>query len=386
MPANNHHAPAPLGGKLVTPVTVFLGILSLIAIVILLVRFVYGLGAVTNISDGYPWGIWVVYDVMIGSAFACGGYAVALLVYILNKGEYHPLVRPALLGSLFGYTLAGASVIFDLGRYWNTWHIFWPGYAQVNSVMFEVAVCITIYIMVMWIEFSPVFLDKIGQSGLKKKVEKYMFVFIGLGVLLPSMHQSSLGSLLVVMGSQINPLWQTVLIPLHFLLTAITVGYAIVVFESCLSTTGFKRTFELSLISRLSKVMWVMVLAYLTVRILDIIVRGAAGYMFHMTLETLMFWVEMGCFIAPAVILAKPANRKNPGKLFTGAVLLMLGTFMLRINAFLVGYDTGAGWHYFPSLPEIMVTIGVIAMEILGYIVLVRYLPILPADNAAASK
>ncbi len=387
MSANNHHAPAPLGGKLVTPVTVFLGILSLIAVVILLVRFVYGLGAVTNISDGYPWGIWVVYDVMIGSAFACGGYAVALLVYILNKGEYHPLVRPALLGSLFGYTLAGASVIFDLGRWWNTWHIFWPGYAQVNSVMFEVAVCITIYIMVMWIEFSPAFLEKLGKHDLKKKVEKYMFVFIGLGVLLPSMHQSSLGSLLVVMGSQVNPLWQTVMIPLIFLLTAITVGYAIVVFESCLSSSGFKRALELSLISRLSKVMWIMVLAYIAVRFIDIIVRGAAGYMFHMTLESLMFWIEMACFIVPAVILAKPANRKNPGKLFTTAALLMLGTFLLRINAFLVGYDTGAGWHYFPSLPEMMVTIGVIAMEILGYIVLVRYLPILPqADGAVANK
>ncbi|MBS4095907.1 MAG: Ni/Fe-hydrogenase cytochrome b subunit [Sulfuricella sp.] len=382
----NDHAPVPLGGKLVTPVTIFLGILSAIAVIILLVRFVYGLGAVTNISDGYPWGIWVVYDVMIGSAFACGGYAVALLVYILNKGEYHPLVRPALLGSLFGYTLAGASVIFDLGRWWNTWHIFWPGYAQVNSVMFEVAVCITIYIMVMWIEFSPAFLDKLGKHGLKKKVEKYMFVFIGLGVLLPSMHQSSLGSLVVVMGPQINPLWQTVMIPLIFLLTAITVGYAIVVFESCLSSSGFKRTFELSLISRLSKVMWIMVVAYLAVRFLDIIVRGAAGYMFHLNFETLMFWIEMACFIAPAVILAKPANRRHPGKLFATAALLMLGTFLLRINAFLVGYDTGDGWHYFPSLPEMMVTIGVIAMEILGYIVLVRYLPILPAENPAANK
>ncbi len=385
MPVNSHHAPAPLGGKLVTPVTVLLALLSLIAVAILLVRFVYGLGAVTNISDGYPWGIWVVYDVMIGSAFACGGYAVALLVYILNKGEYHPLVRPALLGSLFGYTLAGASVIFDLGRYWNTWHIFWPGYAQVNSVMFEVAVCITIYIMVMWIEFSPAFLEKLGKRDLKKKVEKYMFVFIGLGVLLPSMHQSSLGSLLVVMGSQINPLWQTVMIPLIFLLTAITVGYAIVVFESCLSSSGFKRPLELSLISRLSKVMWIMLAAYLAVRFADIVVRGAAGYMFHMSFETLMFWIEMACFIVPAALLAKPANRRNPGKLFTAAVLLMLGTFLLRINAFLVGYDTGPGWQYFPSLPELMVTIGVIAMEILGYIVLVRYLPILPkADGAAA--
>ncbi|MDP1635713.1 MAG: hypothetical protein Q8L69_13650 [Gallionellaceae bacterium] len=150
--ANNHaHAPAPLGGSLFTPFTLLLGVLSAIAVVILLYRFIYGLGAVANINDGYPWGIWIAYDVVVGSAFACGGYTMALLVYIFNKGQYHPLVRPALLASLFGYTLAGASVIFDLGRWWNFWHIFWPGYALVNSVLFEVAFCFSAYFVVMWI-------------------------------------------------------------------------------------------------------------------------------------------------------------------------------------------------------------------------------------------
>ncbi len=168
----SHHHPAPLGGPLWTPLTKLLAALVAIAGVILLVRFLFGLGAVTNINDGYTWGIWVVYDVVIGSAFACGGYSVALLVYIFNKGEYHPMVRPALLASLFGYTLAGAGVIFDLGRYWNFWHIFWPGYAQPNSVMFEVAVCISAYIVVMWIEFSPAFLEKFGMKDVKKKLSK----------------------------------------------------------------------------------------------------------------------------------------------------------------------------------------------------------------------
>ena len=123
---------------------------------ILLVRFVFGLGSVTAMNDGYPWGIWIVVDVMIGSAFACGGFSVALLVYIFNKGEYHPLVRPALLASLFGYTLAGVSIFFDLGRWWNFWHIFWPKYAQVNSVMFEVAWCVTMYTTVLGLEFTEI--------------------------------------------------------------------------------------------------------------------------------------------------------------------------------------------------------------------------------------
>lgn len=378
MSASHHHpAPVPLGGSLVTPTTTILAALAATAAVILMIRFIYGLGSVTNISDGYPWGIWVVYDVVIGSALACGGYSVALLVYIFNKGDYHPMIRPALLASLFGYTLAGASVIFDLGRYWSAWHIFWPGYAQVNSVMFEVAVCITAYIVVMWIEFAPAFLEKFGLKDVKKKLNKVLFFIIALGVLLPSMHQSSLGSLLVVFGDQIHPLWQTILLPLIYLMTALTMGFAVVIFEACVASSGFKRPLEMYLLGKLAKVMWWMLSAYLIVRFADLIVRGALGTVFDMNIKGFMFIVETILFIAPLMLLSKSANRKQPAKLFAAACFLILGGFILRINSFLVGYDTGAGWHYFPSVPEIMVSIGMIAFEILAYIVLVRYLPIL---------
>ncbi|MDP3483106.1 MAG: Ni/Fe-hydrogenase cytochrome b subunit [Sulfuricella sp.] len=380
--SHSHPAPAPLGGPLVTPVTITLAILVAIAFVILGIRFIFGIGSVTNISDGYPFGIWIAYDVVIGSAFACGGYAMALLVYIFNKGEYHPMVRPALLASLFGYTLAGASVIFDLGRYWNFWHIYWPGYAQVNSVMFEVAVCITAYIIVMWIEFAPAFLEKFGLKDIKKKLNKVLFFIIALGVLLPSMHQSSIGSLLVVFGYQIHPLWQTLILPLLYLMTAVLIGFAIVIFEACLSSSGFRRPLELHLLTGLSRLMIGLLVVYLVVRLGDLMVRGALGFMFEPSIEGLMFWVEMGLFAAPLVLLADPASRLNPARLFIAAFCLMLAGFVLRINSFLVGYETGAGWHYFPSVPEIMVSVGMIALEILGYIVLVRYLPILPKEES----
>jgi Ni/Fe-hydrogenase subunit HybB-like protein len=374
----HHPSPEPLGGSLVTPTTVILAALVGVAFLILAVRFLFGLGSVTNINDGYPWGIWVVYDVVIGSAFACGGYSMALLVYIFNKGEYHPMVRPALLASLFGYTLAGAGVIFDLGRYWNMWHIFWPGYAQENSVMFEVAVCITCYIIVMWIEFSPVFLEKLGLRDAKRKLSKVLFFFIALGVLLPSMHQSSLGSMIVVFGYQLHPLWQTVLMPLLYLMTAALIGFAIVIFEACLASSGFKRPLELHLLNKLSRVMVWVLAAYLVVRWTDLVLRGALGSMFEGSIEAFMFWVEMAAFIIPLVVLIKPAARKSPPKLFISAFCLMLAGFLLRINSYLVGYETGPGWHYFPAVPEILVSVGMIALEILGYIVLVRYLPVLP--------
>ena len=378
------HAPRPLGGSAFTPFTLLLGVLAAIAGVILVYRFFYGLGAVTNLNDGYPWGIWIAYDVVVGSAFACGGYSMALLVYIFNKGQYHPLVRPALLASLFGYTLAGVSVIFDLGRWWNFWHIFWPGYAQVNSVMFEVAVCISAYIVVMWIEFSPAFLEKWGMKDAKRKLNKLLFFFIALGVLLPSMHQSSLGSLLVIFGEQIHPLWQSgMLLPVTYLLTAILLGFAVVIFEATLSSTGFKRQLETPVLTPLAKIMYWTLAAYVVLRVIDVVMRGALGTAFAATWQAFWFWVEMACFIVPLATLASENARRRASCLFVGAVLLMLGGFLLRINGFLVGYMTGEGWSYFPSLAELMVTIGLIAFEILAYIVIVRNYPVLPAAQPA---
>ena len=118
---------APLGGKIITKPFIFFGVLFTIALAFLAVRFIFGLGSVTNLSDGYPWGIWIVIDVMVGTAFGCAGYAVALLVYVLNKGQYHPLVRSAVLAGLFGYMLGGMAVMIDLGRYWQFYTLMWPG-------------------------------------------------------------------------------------------------------------------------------------------------------------------------------------------------------------------------------------------------------------------
>jgi Ni/Fe-hydrogenase subunit HybB-like protein len=380
-----HPGPAPLGGPLVTPLTVVLALLSLGAAGVLLVRFTQGLGAVTNLSDGYPWGIWIAFDVVVGSAFACGGYAMALLAYIFNKGEYHPLVRPALLASLFGYTLAGVSVIFDLGRWWNFWHIFWPGYAQINSVMFEVALCISAYILVMWIEFSPTFMDKVGMHRLRQRLSKVLFVFIALGVLLPTMHQSSLGSLLVVFGNQVHPLWQSGwLLPLIYLVTALMLGFAVVIFEATLSSVGFRRQLETPVLARVCAIMHKVLIAYLVLRVGELAWRGAWASAFALDWQAFWFWIEMACFAVPALMLWRPAARAHPGRLFLGAVLLMLGGMLLRINGFLIGYMTGEGWLYFPSLPELLVTVGLIAFEILAYIVIVRRFPVLPGQPATA--
>ncbi len=383
--AHDSTAPRPVGGPLVTPVTVFLALLALAAFAILFARLFLGLGAVTNINDGYPWGIWIVYDVFIGTAFACGGYAMAIVAYIFNKGEYHPLVRPALLASMFGYTLAAVSLFFDLGRWWNFWHIFWPRYAQINSVMFELAVCVAAYVLVMWIEFAPAFLDQFGLAAIKQRLSKVLFFLVALGVLLPTMHQSSMGSMLVVFGNQIHPLWQSgVLLPLLFLMTAVMLGFCAVIFEATLSAVGFRRPLETPIVGRVCDLLWKLVVAYLVVRVADLAWRGALPRAFAADTQALAFWIETFFFLVPVVMLAPAAARRHPGKLFLGAVLLMVGGMVQRINAYLVGYMTGDGWHYFPSFTELVVTLGLVAFEILAYIVIVRRFPVLAAHPAPA--
>ncbi len=388
--ANNQHAvPAPLGGSLVNATTLICGVLVALMVAVLMVRFLFGLGAVTGLNDGYPWGIWVVVDVIIGSAFACGGFSVAMLVYIFNRGEYHPLVRPALLASLFGYTLAGAGVLFDLGRWWNVWNMFWPTSINPNSVMFEVAVCITLYIIVMWIEFSPTFLEKMGRTDAKKKLNKAMFFIIALGTVLPMMHQSSLGTLLVVMGIQIHPLWNTPIQPALYLLTAITMGYAVVLFESCLGSSAERRKIEMHLLTPLAKIMLGFLAVFLVVRFGDLLVRGALGRAFVPSVEALMFWLETACFVAPLILIGAETNRRNPARLFVAGILLMLGGALLRLNGFLIGYETNVdsagGFTYFPTLAEFLVTMGMFALEVLGYIVITRRFPVLPREAVTAA-
>jgi len=382
MKQHAHALPAPVGGSLLNAATLTCGILIAIMLTILLVRFVFGLATVANVNDGYSWGIWVVVDVMIGSALACGGFSVALLVYIFNRGEYHPLVRPALLGSLFGYTLAGGGIFIDLGRWWNFWHIFWPSYSNPNSVMFEVAVCVTAYILVMWIEFSPVFLEKFGKRDFKKKLNKWLFFFIALGVLLPMMHQSSLGTMLVVMGGQVNPLWQTPAVPLIYLLTAIVIGYGVVLFEACVAAAAYRRSIEMHLLNPLSKIMLGVLGLYLVVRVVDLSVRGAWGDAFAFSGVAVSFWIENLAFIAPFFLIGSAQARRNPANLFLAGLAIMVGGILLRLNGFLIGYNTGPGWNYFPSLAEIMVTVGMFAIEVMGYIIITKRFPVLPREDA----
>jgi Ni/Fe-hydrogenase subunit HybB-like protein len=376
----------PVGGRVLTPVTVVLGLLVLIALWILAQRFALGLGAVTNLNNGYPWGIWVVYDIVIGTAFGCGGLALALTVYIMNKGQYHPLVRPAVLASLFGYALGGFSAFFDMGRYWNFYNIFIPSNMNLNSVMLEVGLCVFAYVLILAIEAAPPVLEKFGMKNMLARLNKVLFLVIALGVLLPFMHQSSLGSLLISAGGKVHPLWQAnEMLPLLALLSAIAMGFSIVIFEASLSALGLKHPMDKPLLAGMAPIIVGLLGAFLAVRFGQLLLSGEFGAIFTSGTLSLAFLIETALFVFPLVVLLNPANRTRAKLLFVAALALLLAGAVWRMNAFLIGFQPGPGYSYFPSTQELLVTIGLVAFEVVAFIVIVKIFPIFKGHSHQAA-
>lgn len=368
---------APLRRNLVTPLTLVLAALTIIGFYFMALRFIYGLGAVTNLNPGYPWGIWVVLDIFVGTALGCGGFAMAILVYVFNGTVYHPLMRPALLGSVFGYTLGGLAAFTDLGRYWQAYNVLLPWHWQPNSIMFEVGLCLLAYTAVAWIEFAPVVLERFGWLGLKRLLERWMFVFIALGILLPLMHQSSFGTVLLSMSTKLSPLWLTVWLPLLFVVSAILMGYAVVMLEAAVVTQSFDLPSEHRLLAQMSRVVGWLTVAWLAVRWADLVGRGAVDLAFAGDLKAVVFWIENALFVGAALVFVTRAGRASRRASFAAAAALLLAAVLYRVDALLVGVTPVGNWTYFPSVPEIMVTVGIISFEILLYLVFIKTFPVL---------
>lgn len=385
------HAQA-VGGRILTRPFRFLSVFFAIAGVLILYRLATGLGRVTAMNDGYPWGLWIAFDVVTGTALACGGYSVALLVYVLNKGKYHPMIRPAILTSALGYTLAGVGVGLDVGRWWSVWRVplfFW--HWNLNSVLLEVALCIMAYVCVLWIELSPAFLEKAQDApnaSIRRFanralpfVNKWLLWVIALGILLPTMHQSSLGALMLIAGPRLHPLWNTGWLPLLFLISSIGMGYAAVVFEAVLSSWLFKREPEREMLAGLGLAIVPFTVVFLALRLGDLVARGQLGALFAFDLYGVMALVELGLTAAAAVALGGRARRHRLGNLFRAAMLLMLAGSVYRFDTYLVAFRPGAHWSYFPSVGEILVTFGLVSGEIMLYIVIVKLFPILSMEK-----
>ncbi len=365
--------------KLLTRPFVFFLVIFLAAMAVTVIRFVKGLGFVSNMSDGYPWGIWITYDVVVGTAFGCGGYALAILIYILNKKEFSPLIRSALLTSALGYTLAGFSVIVDLGRYWNMYGLMLPTRWNLSSVLLEVALCIMTYTLVLWIEFLPALAEKFGVDV--RKMERGIMVAVVLGLILPTMHQSSLGSLHLISTVKLHPLWHSSFLPLLFLVSVVLMGYGMTAVESLLSSYSFKRPYETHLLKKLSPYMVYLGFGWLILRFLDLIFFGKAKYIFSDSFLSAMFFLEVALFLVPSVLFWSDRRNLTPRRIFIYALLYVLGGTLYRFNVYLIAWSPGENWVYFPSFMETLITLGIVSMEVLIYLVIVKKFPVLPATQ-----
>jgi Ni/Fe-hydrogenase subunit HybB-like protein len=383
----------PVGRFPVSRTIIALAAIAAAGILAMVYRLAMGLGASTALNDGYPWGLWIAFDVVTGTALACGGYGIALLVYIFNKGQYHPLVRPAILASALGYTLAAMSVALDLGRPWLIWKIplyFW--HWNLDSALLEVALCITTYVFVLWIELSPAVLERYrGESShlgriarqLSVPVDRGLTWVIALGILLPTLHQSSLGTLMMLTGPRLHPLWQTWLLPFLFLISALSMGFAVVVIENLLSHYLLGRKLETAMLATLARVIVPMQGVYVGLRVYDLLVRDEIGLAFALDPYALLFWIELALFAVPAVVLASRARAMHAPTLFRAAGCLAIAGALYRFDTFLVAFQPGSHWAYFPSLGEITITAGLVAIELLGYTAFVHYFPIMSGAPAA---
>ncbi|HWT80352.1 MAG TPA: Ni/Fe-hydrogenase cytochrome b subunit, partial [Candidatus Methylomirabilis sp.] len=319
-------------------------------------RMVLGLGSVTNLDNHNPWGIWISFDVACGVALAAGGFTTAALVEIFGRWKYKALLRPALLTAYLGYLWVAIALSFDLGRYWNVWRpIFnWQG----NSVLFEVGMCVTFYLMVLTVEMSPSILEglraRMDQGGwgaaLLRQVEKPILalqavvrivlpMFIVAGVVLSFMHQSSLGTLMLIAPTKLSALWNTPILPVLFLLSAIMVGFPMVILESIYANISFGRSPEMELLTPLaSKIPWFLG-AYGVVKIGDLVVRHSQLNLLEHPAATTSLVIEILLgVVAPFLLFLNKAVRRSMGWLFFTVSLIIFGVVLNRINVFLVGY------------------------------------------------
>jgi Ni/Fe-hydrogenase subunit HybB-like protein len=342
-------------------------------------RVMYGLAGSTNLSDKFPWGLWIGFDVMCGVGLAAGGFTLVALVHIFNIEHYKPVLRPAVLTAFLGYTLVVVGLLYDLGRPDRLWHplVMW----NPHSVMFEVAWCVTLYSTVLFLEFLPVVFERFGLHKPLAWIHRISVPLMILGVLLSTLHQSSLGTLFLIVPEKLYALWYTPILPLLFYISAIGVGLAMTIFESWHSSRAFGRALELPLLASMGRVLAVVMSVYLWIRFLDMSHRHVFGLLTQNRIETWLFALEIALIAIPTVLLYQHRIRMQPGKLYTCAVMVVFGFMANRLNVGITGLEAGSGVHYIPKWTEVAITLSIVAAGFAIFRFIAQYFPIFEAHS-----
>jgi c(7)-type cytochrome triheme protein len=343
------------------------------------IRFAHGLGASTALRDDFPWGLWIGFDVLCGVALAGGGFTISAAVYVFNSERFKPIIRPTILTAFLGYLLVVVGLLYDLGHPYRIWHalIMW----NPHSVMFEVAWCVMLYTTVLALEFSPMLFEKLGWKSAYQTLHRLTVPLVIIGVLLSMLHQSSLGSLFLILPGKLYPLWYSPWLPVFFFISAIALGCAMTIFESFLSYRAFRKRLEMDLLADVGKIMAVALGFYLLIKFLDLQSRGVLSLAFQSTYEGRLFALEMVVgIIAPLLLLLVRRLREDEFGLFVISCMVVLGIVMNRLNVSVTGLESHAG-RYFPSWMELSVTAMIIATGFVLFGLAVKFLPVFPSEE-----
>jgi Ni/Fe-hydrogenase subunit HybB-like protein len=366
-----------------------------IAFIVSMIRYLFGIGAISDLSYSYPWGFWISFDLFTGVAISSGGFLMAGLVYILQIKEFKPLLRPSVLTAFLGYIMVAVALLVDLGHPERIWYmmIHWNH----TSVLLEIGICVMSYLTVLAIEFSPVVFEGIRRKKIADFIHKFIIPFVILGVVLSTLHQSSLGSLLLIQPAKLHPLWWTPILPILFFVSAIAIGLGMIILESSLSSRYFMRGLESNLLSKLAKATPFVLIIYLSIKFGELIYSGELNYLFTSGTMSILFWVEiLLSALIPIAWFSSKRNRENPNRLLLGAVIMLVGMILNRFDVswFAVKHPNPLSYlptfmsnvHYLPNLPEISVSVGIFSAGILAFGLAVKYLPVFENEHDTPSE
>ena len=339
------------------------------------IRFWKGLGAATNLSDQFPWGLWVGFDCLCGIMLTAGGFTLMTTVHVFNLEKVRAVARPALLTAFIGYVLEASAVLFDHGRPYRIWHplVMW----NPRSPMFIVGWCVMLYTGIMALEFAPTVFERLRMEKPLRILRMVQTPLVILGVTVSVIHQSALGMFYVLVPGKLYPLWYTQQLPILFFISAATVGMAMTIFESTMSSRHFDHALDKSTILLLGKLMYIGVIVYGIVRFQDLLIGGRWTYAFNNTAEAQMFWVEIGmATIIPVIVLSIPKIRNNPISLYIVSMIVVSGFIVNRLNVAVVGMQRWAGVTYIPKWTEIAITAMMMAVGIFLFAMAIKYLPV----------
>lgn len=379
-------------GRIFTPFNLISVPVIILGIIIIVIRFARGLGAVTNLSQEVPWGLWIGFDVVTGVAFAGGAYVITFMVYILNMKKYQSIVRVTVLNGFLAYVFYAGALLLDLGKPWNVINPIIGNNFGVSSVLFLVAWHFLLYMLAQLIEFSPAIAEWIGAKRARKILSAMTLGAVIFGITLSTLHQSGLGALYLMAKEKIHPLWYSEFIPILFFVSSIFAGLSMVIFEGSISYKVFSDQISRKnhkshhdIVHGLARICTITMFVYFFLQILTFV--HGKNWEYLNTRMGYWYMIEIfGFILLPMVLFFHSYRTRNILLIKIASIITMIGIIINRLNVTVIGFRWDAVNQYYPTWKEIVVTLTVIFVEIWIFRWVINRLPVLRESPSWTKK